>query len=146
MKTERGFTLIEILVVVVIIGLLFSIVVPKVIQRPAQARQMKAKIQIKIFMQALEQFYMDNGFYPSTQQGLIALVKKPAQGKIPSHWIDGGYIASESIPRDPWGNDYIYVSPGDNDRVYEIRSLGADGQPGGDRGDADIYSWEIDVV
>ncbi len=135
---KRGFTLIELMIVVSIIGVLSAIVVPKLMQRAQEAKVTAAMMQIKNFKTALEMFYLDNGFYPSTEQGLQALVKKPTTGREPKHYRSGGYI--EKIPRDPWGNPYIYRCPGEHG-AYDIISYGADGEPGGDGADKDITSW-----
>ena len=139
---KNGFTLIEILVVVVILGILATLVVPKIMERPAQARRMKAIIQIKNFETALKLFKLDNGFYPSTEQGLEALVKKPATGKIPQNWREEGYLEGGKVPKDPWGNPYIYICPGLHGD-FDIISRGRDGVEGGEGWDADINSWEI---
>lgn len=140
-RSERGFTLIEIMVVVVILGILAGIVVPRLLGEPEKARRTKAQIQIRSFEEALAGFKLDNGFFPSTEQGLAALVDKPRVGKIPSHYRDKGYI--KKIPQDPWGQQYIYLSPGIHDD-YDIISYGPDGVAGGDGDDADINSWEIE--
>jgi general secretion pathway protein G len=141
LRNQRGFTLIEILVVVVILGILAGIVVPRLLGEPEKARRTKAEIQIRGFDQALASFKLDNGFFPSTEQELKALVEKPRTGKIPNHYREKGYI--KKIPLDPWGNPYIYLSPGIHDD-YDIMSYGPDGASGGDGDDADINSWEIE--
>jgi general secretion pathway protein G len=138
---QRGFTLIEIMVVVVILGILAGIVVPRLLDEPEKARRTKAQIQIRSFEEALAGFKLDNGFFPSTEQGLDALVEKPATGRIPSHYREKGYI--KKIPLDPWGNAYIYLSPGIHDD-FDIISYGPDGTAGGEGDDADVNNWEID--
>lgn len=138
---QKGFTLIEILVVVVILGILAGIVVPRLLGEPEKARRTKAQVQIRNFEEALASFKLDNGFFPSTEQGLQALVEKPRTGKIPTHYRDKGYI--KKVPADPWGSSYIYLSPGIHDD-YDIISYGPDGASGGDGDDADINSWEIE--
>ncbi|GAB4174791.1 MAG: type II secretion system major pseudopilin GspG [Geothermobacteraceae bacterium] len=138
---QRGFTLIEILVVVLILGILAGIVVPRLLDKPEEARRTKAAVQIRGLEEALAIFKLDNGFYPDTEQGLEALVEKPATGRIPPRWRAGGYI--KKIPKDPWGNDYIYISPGSHGD-FDLSSYGADGQPGGDGDDADINGWELE--
>lgn len=135
MKSNRGFTLVEIMVVVVILGILASIVVPKLMGRPEQARRTQAGVQIKSISDALYLFKIDNGFYPSTEQGLKALMASPTTGKTPKNYRSGGYM--DEIPTDPWGNHYAYLSPG-LDADFDLISYGADGQPGGDGDDADI--------
>jgi len=141
-KKYMAFTLIELMVVIVILGILAAFVVPKITKRPEDARVTKAKIEISNLEQALELYYLDNGTYPSTEQGLEALVQKPSTGDEPSNWREGGYLAKSKIPKDPWGNDYMYVSPGTHNQDYDLYSLGKDGQEGGEGYDADITNWE----
>ncbi len=138
---ERGFTLIEIMVVLIIIGLLAGIIVPKLIGRTEEAKRTKAKMQIKNLQTALDLYKLDNGVYPSTEQGLQALVEKPTIGEIPKHWREGGYI--DKIPKDPWGNPYVYISPGVHGE-YDLYSYGADGEEGGEGKNADIQSWNLE--
>lgn len=140
-KNQRGFTLIEILVVVVIIGILAVVVAPRILERPEQARRTKATVDIKGIEEALGLFRLDNGFYPSTEQGLQALVIKPETGRIPGRYAEEAYL--KKVPVDPWGSPYVYLSPGVHDR-YDIISYGADGEPGGEGNDADVNSWELD--
>lgn len=140
---ESGFTLIELMVVILILGLLAGIVMPKLIGRAEQAKRTDALVQIRNFESALELFHLDNGFYPSTEQGLEALVVKPSTGRIPNNWRGGGYLERGKIPKDPWGNAYIYISPGVHNPDYDIKSLGADGAEGGEGNDADIDSWSV---
>jgi general secretion pathway protein G len=138
---QKGFTLIEIMVVVVILGILAGIVVPRLLDRPEEARRTKAAVQIKSLEEALALYKLDNGFYPATDQGLSALVLKPEIGRVPLRYRDGGYM--KKIPLDPWGSDYVYLSPGLHDEA-DIISYGSDGEPGGDGNNADINSWELD--
>jgi general secretion pathway protein G len=138
-RIARGFTLVEIMVVVVIIGILGALVVPKLLSRTGESRITAAKVDISTLMQALKLYKLDNQRYPSTEQGLASLVTKPTSGPAANGWKTGGYI--EKLPKDPWGNAYQYLSPGVNGEV-DIFSLGADGQPGGTGDDADIGSWE----
>lgn len=144
MKNNRGFTLIEIMVVLMILGLLAYIVLPKVIGQEEKAKVDAAKIQIKSFESALDQYKLDSGFYPSTDQALDALIKQPEAGRIPTKWREGGYLKPARIPKDPWGGEYHYYSPGNEGREYEIISYGADGEQGGDGKSADIESWKIE--
>ena len=140
---NRGFTLIELMVVIVILGILAGLIVPRIMGRPDEARQLKAKIQIESIETALKLYKLDNGSYPSTEQGLLALVEQPATGNIPAKWREGGYLDKGKLPKDPWGNDFVYLSPGVQGE-YDIVSYGADGVPGGEGKDMDINSWEIE--
>jgi len=139
-RLARGFTLIEIMVVVVIMGILASLVVPKLIARTGESKVAAAKVDMATIMQALKLYRLDNQRYPTTEQGLHALVEKPTAGPAANGWKAGGYL--EKMPKDPWGNPYQYLSPGLKGEV-DIISLGADGQPGGTGDDADIGSWEL---
>jgi len=136
----RGFTLIEIMVVVVIMGILAALVVPKLMGRTDDARIIAAKQDIATMMQALKLYKLDNQRYPTTEQGLQALVTKPTAGPAANGWKTGGYI--EKLPKDPWGNPYQYLSPGIRGEV-DLLSFGADGQAGGADNDADIGSWDL---
>lgn len=141
-RSCSGFTLIELMVVIIIIGMLAAFVAPKLIHRADEARITEAKIQIKNFETALRLYKIDNGFYPSTEQGLEALISPPGIGQIPENYRSRGYLEKTVLPRDPWGNEYIYISPG-LQGDYDIISLGADGKEGGEKYDADIINWEI---
>jgi general secretion pathway protein G len=141
LKKDRGFTLIEIMVVLIIIGLLAGIVVPKLMGRTEEAKHTKTMVQIKNLESALDLYKLDSGNYPSTEQGLQALVEKPAIGEIPKNWKEGGYI--DKIPKDPWSNPYVYISPGVHGD-YDLYSYGADGEEGGDGKNADIQSWNLE--
>lgn len=138
----RGFTLLELIVVVFILSLLVTIVAPRIIGRTDDARVAEAKVQIKNFETALKLFKMDNGFYPDTQQGLESLTEIPATGRIPKKYRPGGYLEQKKIPLDPWGNQYVYISPG-MQGDFDIMSYGADEQEGGEGKDADIKSWDL---
>jgi general secretion pathway protein G len=144
MKNQRGFTLIEIMVVVIILGLLAGLVLPRVLGQEEKARINAAKTQIRALESALDAFKLDNVFYPATDQGLDALIKKPETGRIPNKWREGGYLKPARIPKDPWGRDYVYIAPGNEGREYEITSYGADNEPGGEGNNADIESWKIE--
>ena len=141
-RREGGFTLLEIIVVVFILSLLAAIVAPRIIGRTDDARIEATKVQIKNLETALKLFKMDSGFYPDTQQGLEALVEKPASGRMPQNYKEEGYLEQRKIPLDPWGNPYVYVSPGLNGD-YDILSYGADGKEGGESKNADIKSWDM---
>jgi len=135
-----GFTLIEIMVVVVIMGILAALIVPKLIGRTDDARIIAAKQDIATVMQALKLYKLDNQHYPTSEQGLQALITKPTFGPAADGWKTGGYL--DKLPKDPWGNPYQFLSPGFKGEI-DIFSLGADGQPGGTGNDADIGSWEL---
>lgn len=139
-RAEQGFTLIELMVVIVILGILAGLIVPRIMDQPDQARQVKAKMQMESLSTALKQFRLDNGFYPSTEQGLQALVQRPSVGREPRNYPRGGYLPK--LPKDPWGFDYVYICPGQHGD-FDIISLGGDGKEGGEGGDADVRSWEI---
>ena len=138
--SSRGFTLIEVMVVIVIMGILAALIVPKLLGRADDARIMAAKQDIATVMQALKLYRLDNQRYPTTDQGLQALISKPTTGPEAKGWKAGGYI--DKLPKDPWGNPYQYLSPGVRGDI-DILSLGADGQPGGSDNDADIGSWDL---
>ncbi|ACS81642.1 type II secretion system major pseudopilin GspG [Maridesulfovibrio salexigens] len=141
-KGQRGFSLIELMIVIVILGLLASMLVPKIMDRPNEARVTKAKMDMKALDSALKLYKLDTGRYPTTEQGLQALITKPDTRPVPRNYRKGGYLDSATAPVDPWGYDYIYRSPGEEGRPYELISLGADGMEGGEDYDADIKSWE----
>jgi general secretion pathway protein G len=141
-KKDAGFTLLEIIVVVFILSLLAAIVAPKIIGRTDDAKIADARVQIKNFETALKLFKMDSGFYPDTNQGLDSLHTKPTSGRIPNKYREGGYLEQTRIPLDPWGNPYIFVSPGIHGD-FDIISYGSDGKEGGTGKDADITSWDM---
>ena len=143
MKTVRGFSLVEILVVLVIIGLLVSIVAPNVLQRADEARVQKVRADFKNIETALKLYKLDNFNYPSTEQGLGALVEKPTMDPLPRNWKDGGYL--DQLPEDPWGSPYKYLNPPEFGKgEYDLYSLGADGISGGEDQNADIGNWQTD--
>ncbi len=134
-----GFTLIEVLIVVVILGILAGIVVVNVMDRPDQARVVAARNDIAAITNALKLYRLDNSTYPSAEQGLAALVKKPEGGEVPPNWKPGGYL--ERLPKDPWGHEYQFLNPGVHGEV-DVFCFGRDGRPGGEGVDADIGSWD----
>ena len=142
-KTTHGFTLIELMVVIVILGILVSFIAPRLMGRPDEAKQVKARIQMESLETAIKLYKLDNGIYPATEQGLQALVEQPQTGTLPKKWRKGGYLEKGKVPKDPWGNEFIYLSPGVHGD-YDIIAYGADGVPGGEEFDKDINSWEID--
>ena len=139
-RRMTGFTLIEIMVVVVILGILAALVAPNVIRRIDDARVTKARQDIRAYETALNLYRMDNFRYPTTEQGLQALVTRPTGAEMPN-WKDGGYI--DGLKKDPWGNEYAYIAPGTRGE-YDLYTLGADGQPGGEGPDADVGNWNTD--
>ena len=137
-RASAGFTLVEIMVVVVIIGVLAVLIVPRVVGRSDDARVAAAKHDVTTLMQSLKLYRLDNGRFPSTEQGLQALVAKPQSAPVPQNWR--AYL--DKLPKDPWGNAYQYLNPGVHGEV-DVFSLGADGQPGGSGADQDIGSWQV---
>jgi general secretion pathway protein G len=136
---QTGFTLIEVMVVVVILGILAALVVPKIMSRPDDARIIKARSDISALEAALKLYKLDNFVYPNTEQGLEALVSRPSSTPEPKQWKAGGYV--QRLSKDPWGNDYLYLSPGVHGEI-DIYSLGADGQEGGEKASADLGNWD----
>ncbi|WP_455245490.1 type II secretion system major pseudopilin GspG [Petrachloros mirabilis] len=142
-RSERGFTFIEIMVVVAILAILAALVVPRIMGRTDEAKRTAAKVQIRNIEGALQLYKLDNGIYPTTEQGLKALIEKPSVGVIPKKWKIGGYL--QKLPEDPWGNPYKYLSPSPNLKGdYEVISYGTDGEPGGEGINADIANWNLD--
>jgi general secretion pathway protein G len=153
LRSERGFTFIEIMVVVAILAILAALVVPRIMGRTDDAKRTAAKVQIRNIEGALQLYKLDNGIYPTTEQGLKALVEKPSVGVVPKKWKLGGYI--QKLPEDPWGNPYKYFSPsqtpiqnpGQTSSLrgeYDVISLGTDGETGGEGINADITNWNLD--
>ena len=142
LKDSRGFTLIELMVVIVILSLLAVLVGPKIIGRSDDAKVADAKVQIRNLETALKLYKLDSGDFPGTEQGLQALVAKPTSGKIPNKYKGEGYLENKNVPQDPWGNDYVYLSPGEHGD-YDLYSFGGDGVRGGEEKNADIESWNM---
>ena len=139
---ERGFTLIELMVVMTILALLAVLVVPKLVGRSDEARVTTTKVQIRNIESALQLYKLDNGFYPTTEQGLEALVTEPTTTPLPPNWKKGGYLPK--VPLDPWKRPYVYLSPGISNPDYDLLSYGADGESGGEELNKDIASWDLD--
>ena len=137
MKNTRGFTLIEVLVVVMILGILAALIIPRLMDRPDEAKRVAAKVDISSLVQAVKMYRLDNGTYPTTDQGLQALVQRPTTNPVPNNWKP--YI--DRLPKDPWGSDYQYLSPGTHGEI-DVYSLGADKARGGTGNDADIGNWD----
>ncbi len=142
-KNERGFTLIELMVVIVILGILAGLIIPRIMGRPDEARAAKARMQMESLETALKLYRLDNGNYPTTDQGLKALVEPPTVGSLAKSWRQGGYLEKGRVPKDPWDHDFVYIMPGAHGD-FDVTSLGADGEPGGEGKDKDINSWELD--
>jgi len=140
-NNKRGFTLIEIMVVIVILALLAALVAPKLMGRTDDAKIGTTKTQIKQIETALKLYKLDNGVFPGTEQSLNALITKPTIGVIPKNYKEGGYLESKQMPKDGWGNDFIYVSPGEHGD-YDLASYGADSVKGGEGKNSDINSWD----
>jgi len=141
---KRGFSLIELMVVVIILGILAMYIGPKLMGRTEQAKETQARVQMEALETALKLYKLDNGVYPSTEQGLNALIEQPETGILPKKWRKGGYLEKGKVPQDPWGNDFIYLSPGVHGD-YDIISYGADGVPGGEDENKDVNSWEVEA-
>lgn len=139
---QAGFSLIELMIVIVILGILSTMVVLNIAGAPDEARVNKAKADIQTIESALILYKVQNGFYPTTEQGLKALVEKPTSKPIPKTYPPGGYLKQDNVPQDPWGNPYVYRSPGEENRPYEIISRGADALDGGTGYNTDIKSWQ----
>jgi general secretion pathway protein G len=142
-NSQSGFTLIEVMVVMVILATIAVFVVPKFMDEPKRAQRVKVQITISNMETALKTYYLDNGYYPTTDQGLEALVMEPNTDPMPGKWRKGGYLEKGKVPKDPWGNDYIYLSPGIHGD-FDIISYGLDGVEGGEDWEADVESWNLE--
>ena len=143
LRGREGFSFIELMVVVIILGILAGAIIPRYMDKTDKAKAVKAKVDISAIETSLKMYKLDNGMYPTSEQGLVALVEKPSTDPVPRNWSEKGYFEKSSLPKDPWGNEYMYLSPGiHND--YDIVSYGADGAAGGEGINKDITSWEND--
>lgn len=142
-EKNSGFTLIELLVVLVIIGILAGYIGPKIMGHPEEAKRTKAALQIQGIETALKLYKLDNGMYPTTEQGLQALIEAPSTGKLAPKWREGGYLEKSRIPLDPWSNEFVYLSPGLNGD-FDLSSFGGDGEAGGEGDAQDVNGWEIE--
>lgn len=142
-SNDRGFTLIEIMIVIVILGILAWQVVPRIMGKPEEARRLKARMDIASLETALKMYKLDNGVYPSTEQGLQALIEAPTIGQLPRKWRKGGYLEKGRVPMDPWENDFLYLSPGLHGD-FDLIAYGNDGEPGGEGDNLDINNWELE--
>lgn len=140
---NSGFSLIELMVVVIILGILAMYIGPKLMGRTEQAKAVQARVQMEGLETALKLYKLDTGTYPTTEQGLQALVERPETGNVSQNWRKGGYLEKGKVPKDPWGNEFVYLSPGIQGD-YDIISYGADGVPGGEDENKDINNWETD--
>jgi general secretion pathway protein G len=131
------------MVVIVILGVLAGLIIPRIMGRPEEARRIKARVQMESIETALKLYKLDNGTYPSTEQGLQALVEAPTVGQLSRKWREGGYLEKGRVPKDPWDNDYVYLSPGLHGD-FDLVSYGPDGEPGGEGENEDINNWELD--
>ncbi len=143
MNTENGFSFLELMVVIVILGILATYIAPRFMGRADDARAVKAKTDIAAIEMCLKLYRLDNGYYPTTEQGILALIEKPTTEPVPLNWKGNGYLDKKKLPKDPWGRRYIYLSPGINGD-YDILSYGGDGVLGGDGKNKDITSWELE--
>lgn len=140
---NNGFSLIELMVVIVILGILAGMIMPKLMGRTDDAKMVKAAVDIAALETALKLYKLDNGEYPTTEQGLKALINPPEKEEGIETWKKGGYLEKRTLPKDPWNREFIYLSPGTHGE-YDIISYGADGMPGGEGKNKDIKSWEIE--
>lgn len=143
MLDQKGFSFIELMVVVVILGILAGMIVPRYMGRTDEAKAVKAKVDIAAIETSLKMYRLDNGVYPSTEQGLMALIEPPSIEPAAPNWNENGYLDKKQVPKDPWAREYLYLCPGVNEE-FDIISYGADGAPGGDGKNADINSWELE--
>ena len=142
LRSKNGFTLLELLVVLVILGTLAGFITYRYLDAPEKAKKVRARADIEALSGALKMFKVHNGFYPSTEQGLEALVIEPDVGRAAKNWQEGGYLEKGKVPLDPWGNEYKYLSPGINNPDFDLWSVGPDGEDGGEGDGKDITNWD----
>ncbi len=142
-SNQKGFSFIELMVVVIILGILAGMIVPRYMGRTDEAKAVKAKVDIAAIVTSLKMYRLDNGTYPSTEQGLMALIEKPTTEPSAPNWSQNGYLDKKKLPKDPWSREYIYIYPGVHEEL-DILSYGADGVAGGEGKNADIKSWEME--
>ena len=139
--SQAGFSFIELMVVVIILGILAGAIVPRYMDKADKAKRVKAQVDIAAIETSLKMYKLDNGFYPTTEQGLLALIEKPTTDPVPRSWNENGYFEKKRTPKDPWGTEYIYLCPGIHG-TFDLISYGADTDPGGEGINADITNWE----
>jgi len=142
-SNQKGFSFIELMVVIVILGILAGMTIPRYMGRTDEAKAIKAKVDIAAIGTSLKMYLLDNGAYPTTEQGLLSLIKKPDTEPSAPNWNKNGYLDKKKLPKDPWGREYIYICPGIHEE-FDIFSYGGDEAPGGKGRNADIRSWELD--
>jgi len=138
LRGNEGFTMLEIMIVITIIGIMSVVIVPRLMDMPQRARASKAQEMISSLELALDRYNLDNGNYPTSEQGLAALISEPSTEPLPTNYNPGGYLKKKDLPKDPWGREFIYAVPGTDGKEYDLISLGADGEEGGDKFNADI--------
>lgn len=139
---QAGFSFIELMVVVIILGILAGAIVPRYMDKADKAKVVKAQVDIAAIETSLKMYKLDNGFYPTTEQGLLALIEKPTTDPVPRSWNENGYFEKKRVPKDPWGSEYVYLSPGVHG-TFDLMSYGADSESGGEGINADITNWEV---
>ncbi|MCW8799317.1 MAG: type II secretion system major pseudopilin GspG [Desulfobacter sp.] len=141
-RNQAGFSFIELMVVVIILGILAGAIVPRYMDKADKAKVVKAQVDIAAIETSLKMYKLDNGFYPTTEQGLWALIEKPNTDPVPRSWNENGYFEKQRVPKDPWGNEYVYLCPGVHG-TFDLMSYGADSESGGEGINADVTNWEV---
>ncbi|WP_020589792.1 type II secretion system major pseudopilin GspG [Desulfobacter curvatus] len=139
---QAGFSFIELMVVVIILGILAGAIVPRYMDKADKAKIVKAQVDIAAIETSLKMYKLDNGFYPTTEQGLLALIEKPTTDPVPRSWNENGYFEKKRVPKDPWGTEYVYLCPGVHG-TFDLISYGADAESGGEGINADITNWDV---